>query len=244
MSSCCAGQTSNGASPRVRRADLIGNAKTSELREDGETVYDKLAPIYDRLHRRWLHRRWLHRAGAEAQAALEASVRAVANETSTLLDAGCGTGAFARKLISEGTPPEMVTLLDRSEQMLSQCNDIHAQKILGRLEALPFGNFAFDIVTCAWFLETVSNIPLALSELLRVTAQNGTLLLVFCTEKPGETLTHSVLRWRVESRRTGRFLSAQEVTERIRTRGDFEVRPVPVRGPSSMLIVKRVSITF
>src|SRR6056297_2190782 len=57
--------------------------------------YERLAPRYDRLHHRWLRH-----AGGEAQAALEALVRALATPNSKLLDAGCGTGKLARTLIS------------------------------------------------------------------------------------------------------------------------------------------------
>ncbi|MEL6209040.1 MAG: methyltransferase domain-containing protein, partial [Pseudomonadota bacterium] len=100
---------------------------------DAVSLYDRLAPRYDRLHRRWLKH-----AGGEAQVALEAAVRALASPTTNLLDAGCGTGAFARALIAEGVVSERVTLLDPSEEMLARCADIPANRMNGRLEALPF----------------------------------------------------------------------------------------------------------
>ncbi len=62
--------------------------------DDAVDLYYKLAPRYDKLHHRWLRH-----AGGEAQAALEGLVRALATPNSRLLDAGCGTGNLARRLI-------------------------------------------------------------------------------------------------------------------------------------------------
>ena len=137
-------------------------------------LYDRLAPDYDRLHRRWLHH-----AGGEAQAALEAAVRALTTRDTTLLDVGCGTGNFTRALIAEGMSPERVTLLDPSDAMLARCADIPAMKHKGRLEALPFADGAFDVVTCAWVLETVPHPEAALCELCRVVRRGGAVCIAF-----------------------------------------------------------------
>lgn len=82
-------------------------------RQDRVRLYDRLAPHYDRLRRRWLRH-----VGGEAQVALEATGRALAMPNTNLLDAGCGTGAFAGALIAEGVSPALVTLLDPSDAML------------------------------------------------------------------------------------------------------------------------------
>ena len=102
---------------------------------DGETrdaveLYSRLAPSYD-----LLHRRWLKYAGGEAQAALEAAVRGAYRPGAALLDVGCGTGAFARALLSEGVAAEDLTLLDPSAAMLSRCADLPCLKVPGRIEA-------------------------------------------------------------------------------------------------------------
>ena len=94
-----------GRSNRVRRA----RARRILRAMDGPThltnrmvrIYGQLAPVYD-----VLHRRWLRFAGGEAQAALEAAVRIAISPRATLLDAGCGTGRFARAMLSEGMSPD------------------------------------------------------------------------------------------------------------------------------------------
>jgi len=198
-------------------------------------LYDRLAPDYDRLHRRWLRH-----AGGEAQAALEATVRALATPDTNLLDAGCGTGAFARALIAEGISPARITLLDPSVAMLAHCADIPMRQVKGRLEALPFEDGKFDIVTCAWALETISDLELALSELCRVVRPGGMLCLAFCAEMPTDDLAHWLMRQAIIWRGTGQFLPRKHVMDTIRRSGDFEVRAVPSNGPAATVLARRL----
>lgn len=118
--------------------------------EDMVRTSDDIAPAYDHLHRRWLRL-----AGGEAQAALEAAVRMAMTPSATLLDAGCGTGQFARRLLADGVAPQQITLADPSQAMLARCADLPVRRSLSRLEDLPFQDGAYAIVTCAWALETV-----------------------------------------------------------------------------------------
>lgn len=196
--------------------------------------YDRLAPNYDKLHRRWLRH-----AGGEAQAALEAAVRALAMSDTTLLDAGCGTGILARALIAEGMSPAGMTLLDPSDAMLTRCADIPAAKVKGRLESLPFEDKEFDIVTCAWALETVPLQNLALRELCRVVRPGGVLCLTFCADMPAGGFTDCVMRQALSWRGTGQFLSREHVIQKIGCSGEFEVRSVPSRGPAATLLARR-----
>jgi ubiquinone/menaquinone biosynthesis C-methylase UbiE len=201
---------------------------------NGVDRYNRLAPHYDRLHHRWLRH-----AGGEAQAALEALVRALIAPNKQFLDAGCGTGNLARTLISEGMSPANMTLLDPSQPMLARCADIPVPKVKGRLETLPFADRAFDIVTCAWALETASNPDLALKELCRVVRPDGVLCLVFCADMPARGLTDSLMRQALLYRGTGQFLSRQCVIETIESSSEFEVRAIPSNGPAATLLAKR-----
>ena len=213
----------HGALPKARAArDMAG-------------LYDRLAPAYDRMHRRWLRH-----AGGEAQAALEGMVRAMASSGTRLLDAGCGTGTFVRALIAEGMSPEAVTLLDPSDAMLARCADIPARRVKARLEALPFRDAAFDIVTCAWALETVPHPGSALAELRRVVRPGGVLCLVFCADLPAPDLPAWLMRRALEWRGTGRFLCREGVVQSLRSTGAFEVRPVPSKGPAAALLARRL----
>jgi ubiquinone/menaquinone biosynthesis C-methylase UbiE len=201
---------------------------------DGVDQYERLAPRYDRLHHRWLRY-----AGGEAQAALEALVRALATPNSKLLDAGCGTGKLARTLIAEGTPSHLMTLLDPSAAMLARCADIPVPKIQGRLEALPFGDCAFDLVTCVWALETVPDPFLALTELCRVVRPGGAVCLAFCADEPARGLSDCLMRQALLFRGTGRFLSRSRLMRAIESFDGFEVRAIPSHGPAATVLARR-----
>lgn len=201
---------------------------------DAVDLYDKLAPHYDKLHHRWLRH-----AGGEAQAALEGLVRALATPNSRFLDAGCGTGNLARRLIAEGMPPNLMTLLDPSAAMLARCADIPVPKIQGRLESLPFEDGTFDLVTCAWALETVPDPHLALTELCRVVRAGGALCLAFCADEPARGLAERLMRQALLLRGTGRFMSRSRLMQVIERFENFEVRAIPSHGPASTLLARR-----
>lgn len=201
---------------------------------DAVDLYDKLAPRYDKLHNRWLRY-----AGGEAQAALEGLVRALATPSSKFLDAGCGTGNLARALIAEGMPPNLMTLLDPSAAMLARCADIPVPKIQGRLDSLPFEDGTFDLVTCAWALETVPDPHLALTELCRVVRAGGALCLAFCADEPARGLADGLMRQALLFRGTGRFMSRSRLMQAIGRFENFEVRAIPSHGPASTLLARR-----
>lgn len=201
-------------------------------------LYDRLAPDYDRLHRHWLKH-----AGGEAQVALEAAVRALVMPDTNLLDAGCGTGTFARALIAENISLARVTLLDPSDAMLARCADLPVRQVKGRLEALPFEDSEFDIVTCAWALETVPHPDVALGELCRVIRPGGILCLAFCAKTPARAPAAWLMRQAIIWRGTGQFLSREHVIHTIRRSGEFEVRLVPSSGPAAALLARRMSET-
>jgi ubiquinone/menaquinone biosynthesis C-methylase UbiE len=197
-------------------------------------IYGQLAPVYD-----VLHRRWLRLAGGEAQAALEAAVRMAISPRATLLDAGCGTGRFARAMLSEGMSPDKLTLLDPSESMLEACKDIPVRRMLGRLEALPIADATFDIVTCAWALETCSAPNRALDELCRVVRPGGVLCLAFCADKPNSGPLGSLARGLLKFRGTGRFLQTANVISMLHSSMSCDLRIVPVAGPAAMIVARR-----
>lgn len=197
-------------------------------------LYDRLAPRYDHLHRRWLRY-----AGQGAQTALEASVRSLAAPGHRLLDAGCGTGAFARRLQAETLPQMALTLLDPSPHMLSFCADIDAERHLGRLEAMPFPDSRFDLVTCAWALETVPDVDQALREMCRVLRPGGALCLVFCADRQDVTFREKTMTLALSRRGSGRFLSPPAVARTLADRRDMRVRFLPCSGPATALVAFR-----
>ncbi|MEM7742942.1 MAG: methyltransferase domain-containing protein [Pseudomonadota bacterium] len=166
-------------------------------------------------------------------------MRALITPATNLLDAGCSTGAFARTLSADGVSPARVTLLDPSEAMLSHCSDLEAHRVKGRLEALPFTDGEFDMVTCAWALETVPDLKTAIGELCRVVRPGGVLCLIFCAQAPAGALGAWLLRQSILWRGAGQFLSRDVVCDAIRAQGKFEVRTIPSRGPAAALVARR-----
>ena len=205
------------------------------LPHDRVDLYDRIAPQYDKLHSRWLRY-----AGGEAQAALEAAVRAIATPHTRLLDAGCGTGRFARNLMEEGMPADRMTLLDPSEQMLAKCADLPLPKVKARLEELPFQDGEFDIVACAWALETTSSTEAAIAELCRVVSKGGVLCIAFCADVSTGSLASWVMQQALLRRNTGSFLQRDAVAAMIRNCGRFDIRTLPCNGPVAALIARRV----
>ena len=225
--------------PRARTHSLRRTLHMSLAASNSDLAgyYDRLAPDYDRLHRRWLRH-----AGGEAQAALEATVRAVAMPDMELLDAGCGTGAFARRLLSEGQVRPRITLLDPSDAMLTRCADIPAELVQGRLEQLPFQSDRFDIVTCAWALETATSLEKALEELCRMVRPGGWLCLAFCAQKKPLRFKDKTMRLALALRGFGHFLPVDVIELFLEGKGGFQVRTLPCGGPAAALIARRSAL--
>lgn len=201
---------------------------------DRVRIYDRLAPRYDRLHAKWLRY-----AGGEAQAALEAVVRARCAPGMRLLDVGSGTGAFVRRLVAEDMGFAEVTMLEPSAEMLERCPDVGVRKVHGRGEAMPFPDDAFDLVTCAWAIEVVHDPILALRELCRVVAPGGAICIIFCADKPPRSIMDLVMRAAIHLQGTGAFLSTEMIVDGIRDRRGYEVSVIPTRGPATALLIKR-----
>lgn len=222
---------------KMGHAGPVSLCPPPERSGDLVSLYNRLAPRYD-----VLHRRWLRAAGGEAQAALEAATRVVATPDSTLLDAGCGTGAFVRRLVAEGRAPHRMTVLDPSAAMLDRCSDLPVQRVTGRLEALPFSGSQFDVVTCAWALETVANLDLALAELCRVVRPRGALCLAFCAQKPADGFSAWLMKNRLLALGSGHFLPVRAVVTVLESEHGFRVQGLPCRGPAAALFAWRPDV--
>lgn len=89
-------------------------------------------------------------------------------DAKTLMDVGCGNGLFLNWLRESGAGRfDRLVGLDRSEAALSH---VRTTKGRARVDALPFGDGAFDVVTCMEVLEhlAVGVFPRAVDELSRV----------------------------------------------------------------------------
>ncbi|MCP4315613.1 MAG: methyltransferase domain-containing protein [Hyphomicrobiales bacterium] len=166
-------------------------------------------------------------------------MRSLLQPNCQLLDVGCGTGCFARALQSQIGQSAEITLLDPCTEMLNRTEDIRARRVHGRLEALPFADAEFDLVTCAWALETTTRTSQAVSELVRVAKPGGFVCLVFCADVPFVGLAGKLMRSAVSFRGTGRFLDPGHVETALeRTAVDRIIR-LPCGGPAVALLIHR-----
>ena len=197
-------------------------------------VYDKIADRYDRMHSTWLRH-----AGGAAQAAFEASVLARLRPGTRMLDAGCGTGEFARHLCADQGADIDLTLFDASAAMLRKAADIPACRRQGCLSQMPFATGHFDLVAAAWSIEATDAPYCALSEMVRVLRPGGTLITVFCARRPKVAPLARALQMSVELRGTGRFLSDQSVRNHLATLGVEALTQLRVSGPAAVLTCRK-----
>lgn len=129
----------------VNLPDDITDGITYQMPTAGKNLlYDTLSHRYDRSHGRWLRF-----AGGEAQCAFEGAATALLRPGMRILDAGCGTGTVARRLLRKANGPVELVLLDASVKMLAKCHDIPATRTTGCMKNLPFEMDHFDLLTCA-----------------------------------------------------------------------------------------------
>jgi ubiquinone/menaquinone biosynthesis C-methylase UbiE len=187
---------------------------------------------YDRAHMRWLRF-----AGGEAQCAFEGAVTALLRPGMRALDVACGTGTVARRLLQGAQGDVDLVLLDASPNMLEKCREIPAQRILGCMENLPFEANSFDLLTCAWGIETLSEPSQAMREFIRVTRTNGHICLVYCADRAAQSIVGSALRGHISSTGRGRFLDHQAMRDLACSAGAKQVQTLHCNGPASAMIL-------
>ena len=151
--------------------------KTGTLPPEGvETMFDRIAPVYDVMNRvmtAGLDQRWRR-----------ATVRAVVEPGDRVLDAACGTGDLAIIAAKAGAD---VTGLDFSEPMLERARRKSAdvEWIRGDLLALPFDDDSFDAATVGFGVRNVADLPGSIAELRRVLRPGGRLGILEITRPRG-----------------------------------------------------------
>lgn len=94
-------------------------------------------------------------------------------EGKTILDAGCGVGAFSEPL----TASNIVHGVDFSEKSLAFAAARGLQTRTGDLTALDFPAAMFDVVCCIGVIQLVDSYLAVVGELARVTKPGGVLLI-------------------------------------------------------------------
>jgi ubiquinone/menaquinone biosynthesis C-methylase UbiE len=102
-----------------------------------------------------------------------------------ILDVGSGAGQIIRHLLKYADDDASITGLDISPEMLRRARgrlkSDRPQLLSADLSRLPFADGAFDCITCGYVLEHLPDARSGLSELARVLARSGRMLL-FTTE--------------------------------------------------------------
>ena len=122
--------------------------------------------MYDAEDRQW----WYAGMRAISNALLRPHVRA----GERLLDAGCGTGRNLAEFAAWSRPAGV----DLSEDAVRFCGRRGVSAVRGRLQALPFGDRAFDVVTSfdVLYHRWIEDDAAALAELARTLRPGGLLL--------------------------------------------------------------------
>lgn len=197
-----------------------------------DNSYNAIADTYSRSHARWLRY-----AGGEAQCAFEGAVTALLRPGMRMLDVACGTGTVARRLLSGTNGNIQLVLLDASPRMLDQCKDIPAERHVACMNDLPFQAESFDLLTCAWGIETLADPRNALAEFVRVTRTGGFVCLVFCADRPSRSLIGRALRHNVSQSGRGKFLSHSNLYARSQDVGARQVQLLHCNGPAAAMIL-------
>lgn len=146
---------------------------------------------------------WARRDGLQPQDVAFDEVMAL--RPGRLLDAGCGRGEFAERLLAAGVD---VVALDQSERMVELTRARGVDARVGDVQALPFDDGEFDVAVANFMLYHVPAVDLALGELARVlrpggrlvAATNGVRQLAELWELVGRDLSD---RWTLFMRETG-----------------------------------------
>jgi demethylmenaquinone methyltransferase / 2-methoxy-6-polyprenyl-1,4-benzoquinol methylase len=178
---------------------LVQNVSDTTSPPQGSgAFFDKLAPRYDLLNRAislGLDQSW-RRAAAQA-----ASPPQNPDETrpmsASALDVATGTGDLALILALSGDFDE-VHAIDPSQEMLSRLRSkagAAVQSLLGAAESLPFSDGRFHAVTVAFGVRNFADRTVGLSEMARVLAPGGRLVVLEASVPAGRGLFQAAARF-------------------------------------------------
>jgi SAM-dependent methyltransferase len=118
-------------------------------------------------------RRAVWRGDAEGRHPQDIAAAAVASVApASILEVGCGTGAFAARLVSEH-PGATLIATDQSIRMAELTRERGVDGRVADVMDLPFGDATFDVVVAMWILYHVPDLQGALAQVRRVLRPGG-----------------------------------------------------------------------
>lgn len=156
-----------------------------EKRQAVRAMFDSIAPRYDVVNKAmtfgldiWWRRRTLALLGLGA--------------SSTVLDAGCGTGDFTRAVASSGGVP---IGLDISAKMLAHARTGGSALVLGDAASIPLRTSSVDGAVSGFALRNFADLPGALGEIGRVVRPGGRIALLEVSEPKSKLLRAGYRVW-------------------------------------------------
>jgi SAM-dependent methyltransferase len=123
--------------------------------------------------------------------------------------------------------------------MLRRSAGLPARRVHGDLAAMPFEGSSFDIVACAWALETLDDPGAGFRELVRVLRPGGRACVACCADRPGMDALDRLATMAMRLRGTGRLLSPSDLVAGAGP--GTRVRPIPCGGPAAVLLMEKPS---
>ena len=99
------------------------------------------------------------------------------NDGITVLDIGCGKGAYLKNLITR-LPQNRYIGVDLSDRVMKYINHSSIKAVQGSLTNIPFEDELFDLVYACESLEHAVDIESAIREMARVTKKGGTIIII------------------------------------------------------------------
>ena len=118
-----------------------------------------------------------HPQDLAAAAITRAITRAIAAETTSILEVGCGTGVFATRLLAEH-PNATLVATDQSARMVELTRERGIDARVADVMDLPFDDASFDVVAAMWMLYHVPDLDGALAQVRRVLRPGGVFVAV------------------------------------------------------------------
>ena len=130
------------------------------------------------------HRRldvWADVAGDDPERVALAALAEV--EPKRVLDAGCGTGEFASRILAR-----KIVGIDSSSFMVDRARENGVDARVAYVESMPFTDDEFDAASCNWVLYHLRDLDRGLAELARVLRPGGRLVAITNSERHLEEL--------------------------------------------------------